>query len=86
MWLRLLLIVLLLCLGIKVLVYVARQLSAKRQRPEVEGWNTVHGANEMVRDPVCGIYIPAQEAVSVVKAGKTVHFCSDECRQRFVNR
>jgi uncharacterized protein len=85
MLLRLLLAVVIVCFGIKVLVYVIRQLRPKQSKPAVEEWNTASGANEMVRDPVCGLYVPSQDAVSLVKAGKKIHFCSDECLQRFVN-
>jgi uncharacterized protein len=85
MLVRLILAVVAICLGIKALVYLFRQLGPKRSRPAVDAWNTAHGASEMVRDPVCGLFVPAQEALSLIKAGKTVHFCSDECRQRFLN-
>ncbi len=83
--LRLLLAVIMICFAIKALVYLVRQLGPKRSKPAVEGWNTAQGANEMVQDPVCGLYVPAQEALRLVKGGKTVHFCSDKCLQRFVN-
>jgi uncharacterized protein len=86
MLLRVLLAVIAICLGIKALMYLARQLGPKRSRPAVDAWNAAHGANEMVRDPVCGLYVPTQEAVSLLKAGKTVYFCSENCRQRFLNR
>ena len=38
----------------------------------------------MVRDPVCGLHLPEHRAVTVVRAGETFHFCSERCRQRFV--
>ena len=38
----------------------------------------------MVRDPVCGLHLPATSAISVSRAGKTLHFCSEQCRQSFV--
>lgn len=40
-------------------------------------------AEEMVLDPVCGSYVPISAALRADKGGKTVYFCSDECRERF---
>jgi uncharacterized protein len=85
MILRLLLAVIMICFAIKALVYLVRQIGPKRSKPAVERWNTAQGANEMVRDPVCGLYIPAQEALSLVKGGKAIHFCSERCLQRFIS-
>jgi YHS domain-containing protein len=40
----------------------------------------------MVVDPVCGMTVdPAAAAASVELAGERVYFCSDHCRQRFVD-
>lgn len=40
-------------------------------------------AEEMVLDPVCGSYVPISAAIAATKDGKTVYFCSEECRERF---
>ena len=38
---------------------------------------------QLVRDPVCGIYIDPSRALSE-RVGATVHyFCSEDCRQSF---
>jgi len=41
--------------------------------------------NEMVRDPVCGVYITPREAISVVERGRRIHFCSEQCRQKYID-
>ena len=41
--------------------------------------------SELVRDPVCGVYIAPNEALSVVDNGRTIHFCSAECRQQYMS-
>lgn len=38
----------------------------------------------MVRDPVCGLHVPEQRALTEVRDGERYHFCSDECRQSFL--
>jgi len=42
--------------------------------------------SEMVRDPVCGVYISGDQALSVVKDGRRFHFCSPECQQKFLKQ
>lgn len=40
-------------------------------------------AEEMALDPVCGSYVPLSAAVKSTQGGKTVYFCSDDCRERY---
>ena len=43
-------------------------------------------AGEMVKDPECGTYVSVDSGITV-RDGETVHhFCSYECRDRFLNR
>lgn len=39
--------------------------------------------DELVQDPVCGVYCPKRDALSLNRQGKTYYFCSDKCRQKF---
>lgn len=48
------------------------QSSAPRQKAE-----------EMALDPVCGSYVPLSAAIKSTIGGKTVFFCSDDCREKF---
>ena len=41
--------------------------------------------DELVKDPVCGVYCPKREAVQMYYRGKTYHFCSRECKKRFLD-
>ncbi|AGB18403.1 YHS domain-containing protein [Thermoanaerobacterium thermosaccharolyticum] len=50
-----------------------------------------HGDNnmnniEMVKDPVCGMHIPADKAVTKVINGKRYYFCSETCAKEFENK
>ncbi|MDL2313499.1 transcriptional regulator [Desulfovibrio sp. OttesenSCG-928-C14] len=43
-------------------------------------------SGELVKDPVCGTYVSAQDSISV-KDGDTVHrFCSYDCRDAFLKQ
>jgi YHS domain-containing protein len=82
---RLFLIVLVICLTIKILSLVTRYLRSQFEQTRIRAEENSAGINEMVRDPVCGLYIPSDGAVGLVNKGKTIYFCSEKCRQRFVN-
>ena len=37
----------------------------------------------LVQDPQCGRFIPQNEAIRVSRRGRTVYFCSQECRAAY---
>lgn len=39
---------------------------------------------ELVKDPSCGAYVSVEESVRVRDGEKVYHFCSYECRDRFL--
>jgi YHS domain-containing protein len=43
-------------------------------------------AMKLVRDPVCGTYVPARTALSATTGGATHYFCSEECRAKFTQQ
>jgi len=39
---------------------------------------------QMVRDPVCGTFLPPANAVSLTaRGGEVLYFCSDKCREAY---
>jgi uncharacterized protein len=82
---RLILVGLLITVAIKILSLVGRYLHSQFLKPRVKAEETFTGINEMVRDPVCGLYIPSDGAVALINNGRIVHFCSENCRQKFLN-
>lgn len=40
-------------------------------------------SEELVQDPVCGVYIPKSDAIKVKKHGEVFYFCGKECRRKF---
>ncbi len=43
-------------------------------------------AVKLVRDPVCGTYVPPRAALSLTSGGSTHYFCSEACRREFSSR
>ena len=39
---------------------------------------------EMVKDPICGSYVDVDASIKVRDGKKLHHFCSYECRQKFL--
>ena len=39
---------------------------------------------EMVKDEVCGVYLPKEEALKVEVEDKVYYFCSQECKEAFL--
>lgn len=64
----------------------------KKRRDEVPP-NTSKGSNiantppkiiaEMKKDPICGTYIPENQAVIYEINGSTHYFCSEDCKLKF---
>lgn len=41
-------------------------------------------SKKLVRDPICGMHVAEELAVSVRTENELVHFCSAECRDRYL--
>ncbi|NDY43385.1 YHS domain-containing protein [Dissulfurirhabdus thermomarina] len=59
---------------------------ARRRAGPRPGGNPPPITDELVRDPVCGVYVPRRDALRLERQGRTYHFCSRECRRRFRER
>ena len=40
----------------------------------------------MVKDPLCETYFPKKNGVKAVIKGETVYFCSEKCRDEYLDR
>ncbi|MFB0565952.1 MAG: transcriptional regulator [Candidatus Aminicenantaceae bacterium] len=38
----------------------------------------------MVKDEYCNTYLPKEDAIKEIAEGKEYYFCSNECRQKFL--
>ena len=41
------------------------------------------GEENLVRDPVCGCYVPETQAISLSYNGKKLFFCGADCLQKY---
>ncbi|HYL39126.1 MAG TPA: hypothetical protein VEV17_24625 [Bryobacteraceae bacterium] len=46
--------------------------------------NRVPLTGELKKDPTCGTYISAATSIKETVGGQTFHFCSKECRDKYV--
>jgi len=58
----------------------------RKKDQEVETKKRMAATGEMVKDPVCGTYVPADANIRVRDGNKVYAFCSYECRDAFVKR
>jgi len=59
---------------------IYRGVKRIRQQPGHQAPREVQGV--MVKDEVCGTYIPRDDALIEVRDGVERYFCSEECRRR----
>ncbi len=60
-----------------------RRVTSDDQKPSCSSFPVT---DELVQDPVCGVYCPKKEALTAIYKGKVYYFCSEECRQKFIAR
>jgi len=79
-WIRLILIVMLVFLGRSLYQSFKRKITISGQK---EPSGEIVGG-KMVKDEICGTYIPVKDAI-VEKNGDGVHyFCSAQCREHYL--
>ncbi|HID98157.1 MAG TPA: YHS domain-containing protein [Thermodesulfobacteriaceae bacterium] len=67
-------------------------LSGKRSRPggrtETRGSKKTGSlppvTDELVQDPVCGVYCPKKTSHSMTWKNKIYYFCSEDCKRKFL--
>jgi uncharacterized protein len=75
-------------LGIVFFVWLFRRLlssllgSAKKSQPQETPGSV---ATQMVKDPVCGMYMDSRLAVRLEKRSENFYFCSEECKKKYLS-
>ena len=59
-------------------------LNQPQQAPSKTSAGSVPLSGELKRDPSCGTYISAATSIKQTVGGQTHHFCSAECRDKYV--
>jgi YHS domain-containing protein len=49
------------------------------------GKNTPAAPNNMVKDPICGMYMDSRLAVRLEDRKELVYFCSEECKGKYLD-
>ncbi len=58
----------------------------KEEKTDQKEMDRKVAAGEMVKDPVCGAYVSLDESITVRDGSKTYHFCSYDCREKFLKQ
>lgn len=84
--LRIVLIALVVYFGIKALALLYRSVrtGSAKARVKASKRDSQPDASEMVRDPVCGLYVSVRDAFPVTVSGVTIFFCSEKCLRSFI--
>ncbi len=67
----------------------ANDFFKKREKDEKQDQKEMDrkvAAGEMVKDPVCGAYVSLDDSITVRDGSKTYHFCSYDCREKFLKQ
>ena len=46
---------------------------------------TMKESKPVTKDPICGMTVDEATALHAERDGKTLYFCSDHCRQKFLS-
>lgn len=74
---------LLLILGLLIVLYFLVRKALREFNKSSLAHQNSSGADHMIQDPVCRMYIPQSNAVSASIGGQTYYFCSTNCAQTF---
>src|SRR5262249_17232730 len=70
-------------------IALLRRVAAWISRSSAQDVNEQSGettpAQRLHRDPVCGTHVSEEIALPLREAGETLHFCSEECRNKYVS-
>jgi YHS domain-containing protein len=79
---RLLIILLWLLVVLALLLPLLRRVARAMRRDPVAGRGPAL-LDELVKDPVCQVYVVRSRARSAMAGGARVFFCSDDCARRY---
>ncbi|MBI9074849.1 MAG: hypothetical protein JEZ02_05495 [Desulfatibacillum sp.] len=70
--------------GLGYLVYKALAgPGPEKSRPRMDSSQPKQIDDVMVQDPVCKVYFPRREGVTARVDGQIIHFCSEECMEKY---
>jgi len=51
-----------------------------------EGKKQTSNKKNLVRDPVCKVYLPEERAIKLSYKGEKYFFCSEDCKKKFLQK
>lgn len=57
----------------------------RKEKSEAKTRERKIAAGEMVKDPICGAYVDVGSSIKVRDGAAMHHFCSYECRQKYLD-
>jgi len=60
--------------------------SSSDRGSQIKTGNKRIAADEMVRDPHCGVYVAKKEAYPLRAGNKVIYFCSEECCEKYLKK
>lgn len=61
-----------------------RLLTGGTKRVKKTNNSRTNSHDVLVEDPICKVCVPKKQAVVLDEDGKTIYFCSPECREKFI--
>ncbi len=58
-------------------------LKSKEKKQARNPWQI---EDELVQDPMCGVYIPKSKAIKTKIKGKYYYFCSKDCKKEYIKK
>lgn len=77
---------LMLVLGFILWKMIAKDWSFGKKKTEEKPHEPLVSRGEMVKDPVCGVFVSPGTGFSLRHEGREVHFCGQECRDEYARR
>ncbi len=79
--LRIIILSILIYILFRLLIGAGRRNDGRRAGPKVGASGSARDV--LMEDPVCHTLIPAKSAITMNKEGKTLYFCSQNCRDHY---
>ncbi len=58
--------------------------TSRRVRPDSSRGSGAIKRDQVEKDPVCGMFVAREAAVTFQRNGETIYFCSEKCREKFL--
>ena len=58
--------------------------TSPRVHPDSSRGSGVIKRDQVEKDPVCGMFVAREAAVTIQRNNETIYFCSEKCREKFL--